>query len=433
MKSSVIEILSSQLGPKWKTKKFIIAVSGGGDSMSLLHLFASEKCDFIVAHVNYGLRKIDSDLDQDCVAQFCKKNDLLLKINQPDTERFCEENKMSIQEGARLVRYEWFDKLLHQYDADYIITAHHQEDLIETFIINLQRGSGIKGLHPLPVLNRNKLRPLITTPKLDIMQYLSDHCIDYREDLSNAKNDYLRNSIRNTVLPELYVKLPKLKKGILSTIEHLRLDSDFLFEQLEKEKEAVFIPKKLGGVISNYKNHHKRLLFHIISEFGFNFDQLEQLLTSNKSGKNFHSKTHQLLINRTDLLIEKLDFNSSSLLIEILDFGMYQFNGKKFIVTNSTDAKWGNPDIAFFPADKLSFPFIIRKWKAGDSFTPFGMKGQKKISDYLIDNKVSAIEKEAVSVLEHQLNIAWVIGYRTSESYKSDAICKNWIAIKKEE
>ncbi|MFT7155688.1 MAG: tRNA(Ile)-lysidine synthase, partial [Parvicella sp.] len=173
MKSSVIEILSCQLGPKWKTKKFIIAVSGGGDSMSLLHLFASEKCDFIVAHVNYGLRKIDSDLDQDCVAQFCKKNDLLLKINQPDTERFCEENKMSIQEGARLFRYEWFDKLLHQYDADYIITAHHQEDLIETFIINLQRGSGIKGLHPLPVLNRNKLRPLISTRKLDIMQYLS--------------------------------------------------------------------------------------------------------------------------------------------------------------------------------------------------------------------------------------------------------------------
>jgi tRNA(Ile)-lysidine synthase len=429
MKSSVVEILNTHVGHDWKTKKYIIAVSGGGDSMSILHFFTSEQCHIIAAHVNYGLRENDADLDEACVTQFCTENDIPLEIIHPDTKSYCEANKVPIQEGARLIRYEWFDQLLQTHDADYIITAHHQEDVIETFIINLQRGSGIKGLHPLPVVNGNKLRPLVTTSKQDILQYLTEHNAVYREDLSNAKNDYLRNSIRNLILPELYEKLPKIKSGIISTISNLRLDSDYLFEQLEKEKLIVFIATASGGTIARYRDQHKRLLFHIVTEFGFHFDQLEQLLDSKTSGKVFVSKTHQILINRTDLIVEKLKAKNPSISIEINDFGTYEFAQSKFIISTADNAEWDKSNVAFFPIDKLLFPFKIRNWRQGDAFIPFGMKGSKKVSDYLIDCKISSSHKQSVSVIEYQNEIAWLVAFRTSEKFKSDENTTRWISI----
>lgn len=414
--------------------KLLVAVSGGVDSMVLLHLCLQAGYQLSVAHVNFKLRDAASDADETLVIATCKAHKTDCFTTNFDTLTYANNNKLSIQMAARELRYNYFYNLINEHHFTKLVTAHHANDHIETFFINLLRSSGIQGLTGIPLQHENIIRPLLFATKQQIETYAQTHQIKFNTDSSNLKDDYLRNHLRHHVIPALHKATTNANTQILNSIQHLNDDAKLLQELHQKAFEQLITAHDYGISINKSKlntyNNAAHLLFWYVKNYGFNSVQVADILSTEESGRIFYSSTHQILQNRAELILSPMT-NNEPLAVIIIESIQQKVETPvplkmQLLDLNSVNYKSAQVNEIYVDAAKIQFPLTLRKWQIGDQMQPLGMKHQKKISDILIDNKVDNLTKANTYVLcnaNHE--IIWLINQRVSENFKIEANCKN--------
>ena len=420
--------------PFLKQKKVLLAVSGGLDSMVLVYLFQQLHYEIGVAHCNFQLRGLESFEDQNFIQNYAKANSIPIFITQFDTQAFAQDYKLSIQVAARELRYNWFYELLEIHNFDYVLTAHHADDNLETFIINLSRGTGLDGLTGIPEQNDKVIRPLLAFSRQEIEAYAKQNAIQWREDSSNASDKYLRNKIRHDVVPILKELNTDFIASFQKTQEYLQQAqvmvedaSIMVYQQVAKEvgEEIHFDLKKLKP-LPNYKSY----LYQWLREFGFSaWDDVYDLVDS-QSGKQIFSSHFRLLKNRDYLVLCPLDFTDSKREYFITKNQKEVKVPLNLSICKVTDISDTTIESIFVDEMKLEFPLVLRRWKEADSFQPFGMKGKsKKVSKFFKDEKLSLIEKEKTWLLCSNNQIVWIVGMRQDERFKIDETTKKILKI----
>lgn len=411
-----------------KEDSIILAISGGADSVCLALILKELNFNFSLAHCNFNLRGLESDTDEGFVRELADKMKVNVHVKKFDTLKYSTSNKISVQMAARDLRYKWFEELRKRTSSKYILVAHHSNDEIETFFINLVRGSGIRGLIGMKEKRDNIVRPLLTFSRNDIENFLNLKNQNFRTDSSNVDTKYLRNNIRENLIPLLKDMNPAFDKTFLKEIEHLN-EVFTVFEDRINALKKEIIRYSGDNLIINKKKfitikERKVLLREILSPFGFT--QTEQILECcfSISGKIFYSEEYKLLVDRNDLIVNKKSEDVvAGGLINRVDKEIISPIAMKFSVEEEISVE-NKKTIAFFDFNKLDFPLTIRKWKEGDFFHPLGMRGKKKLSDFFIDEKFSIFEKEECFLLCNKEEIIWIIGHRISEKYKISATTK---------
>ncbi len=408
--------------PFLKGKKLLLATSGGIDSMVLLHLCSQSKLDFAVAHCNFQLRGAESNQDEAFVTHQTELLKIPIFIERFDTQTFADQQKLSIQVVARNLRYEWFYSLLANHNFDYIITAHHLDDSLETFLINFTRGSGIEGLTGIPEQNDKIVRPLLVFSRKEIEVYAVDNQIPWREDSSNASDKYLRNKLRHDVIPVLKELNPSLLASFENTVLHLKQTQSLaddavksLYQMVVKEEEnhTVIDLKKL----QKYRNY-KAYLYQWLQPFGFSDWTAVYDLLEAQSGKQVLSDSHILLKNRGVLLLFSKQKTTNE---EVYWIAKEQTEVKvplKMSFCNVSDISNQTSNVIFVDEDLLQFPLTLRRWQVGDVFQPSGMTGKKKLSKFFKDEKYSLWDKANAWLLCSDDKIVWIVGKRADERFK---------------
>ena len=408
--------------PSLLNNKFIVAVSGGVDSVVLLHLCRNLKLNFVIAHCNFKLRGKESDDDELFVKNLATKYKIKFYSNSFNTKELSNSSNKSVQMIARDLRYSWFNKLSEELGIDYIITAHHIDDSIETFLINLSRGAGINGFLGIPEVNNKINRPLLAFTKDQLKSYALENKILFREDSSNKKKDYMRNQIRLEVIPKLKKINPYLLESFPKTIKKLEQSKSIIADRIAKVLSEVSFKKggELFFEIESVKNlsNIEAYVYEIFKQYNFTqWDDIVDLLDS-QTGKEVVSKTHRLLKNREYLILtKKVGLQETSKLINSSKEEIKISAGTiTFSKADKIDKK--NPYSIFLDSRKLKFPLKVRNVVSGDYFYPFGMDGKKKVSKYLKDQKVSKYDKEKTLILETSKNeIVWLIGMRLDHRF----------------
>ena len=402
--------------------KFIVAVSGGVDSIVLLHLCRNLKLNFVVAHCNFKLRGKESDDDELFVKNLAAKYKISFYSNSFNTKELSNSSNKSVQMIARDLRYSWFNKLSEELGIDYIITAHHIDDSIETFLINLSRGAGINGFLGIPEVNNKINRPLLAFTKDQLKSYALENKILFREDSSNKKKDYLRNQIRLEVIPKLKKINPYLLESFPKTIKKLEQSKSIIADRIAKVLSEVSFKKggELFFEIESIKNlsNIEAYVYEIFKQYNFTqWDDIVDLLDS-QTGKEVVSKTHRLLKNREYLILtKKVGLQEISTLINSSKEEI-KISAGTIIFSKADKIDKKNPYSIFLDSKKLKFPLKVRNVVSGDYFYPFGMDGKKKVSKYLKDQKISKYDKEKTLILETSKNeIVWLIGMRLDHRF----------------
>ena len=407
--------------------KILMAVSGGLDSIVMLDLFHVSEFNIAVAHCNFKLRGEESDEDEKFVKLLAEEKNIDAFFKSFETKRFAENNKLSTQEAARILRYNFFESLCKEHGFSKIAVAHHKDDQKETFFINLFRGAGLKGLKGIPLKRDKIIRPLLFASRKEIENYAKSKNLGFRSDSSNDSDKYLRNQIRHHLLPVIEDLKPNFQKRFESSLHLLKEDNAVLTELLdEKRKKLISDEGTLQKIaIASVKDASAPMFFYLLSKFDFNrnvTDSIFRNLNSGEIGKVFISSTHRLLVDRDFLLIEKRTAkqNSKTYMIKKKDAEITEPLHLNFRIKpkNSTFIIEKEKSVAYFDIDKLNFPLTLRKWEQGDRFTPFGMKGKKLVSDFLIDEKVDIFAKEKVWILLSGEEIIWIVGFRSSNKFK---------------
>ncbi len=420
-----------------RDNKFIIAASGGIDSMVLVDLCYKAGFDFALAHCNFRLRGEESNIDALFVNEVADGLGIPCFLKEVETLAFSKNNKLSIQESARILRYEWFEQLVATGEFSLYATGHHFDDKVETFFINLFRGTGVSGLRSILPRNGKCVRPLLFATRSEIEDYALKNRIKFREDRSNDENHYTRNKIRHFIIPACEKAYPEFKKGFRSTFHNLALGETLIKEETDKIIKRI-VRHEEGKTLININQlqecgHIELILYEVLKPFNFNSLLIQQIYRSVEgiSGKKFYSQTHVLIREREQFVIQKLGNKSvirldSPILIENNNtFINSPINLTFKILMPDNDFKISSdPNIAMLDYDKLSFPLILRNTMAGDTFSPLGMKGRKKISDFMIDLKFSDEQKNQTLVFVSDDEIVWLIGYRISEKFKITADTK---------
>jgi len=407
--------------------KLILGISGGADSVCLMHVLLALGYSFELAHCNFNLRGEESDADEYFVSELAKKYQLIIHVKHFDTLVYAAENKISIQMAARDLRYAWFDKLLIKSCAKYLAIAHHANDDVETFFINLVRGSGLKGLLGIKEKNNAIVRPLLSVLRLEIEQYLKDRDLVFREDSSNASVKYLRNKIRHELMPLLVEMNPSIQQTvkdemrILDGVAQIYASKvDEVRKDLTKEKNGI-VQFEISALLSLNSLHN--YLYELLAPYGFyDIESISKAL-HRQSGKQFFSATHQLVVDRENIFISLLNIENEVFEITKKTTSLVHPLEIKFKVTSDKTIIYDN-DIAQLDVEKLKFPLTLRKWKQGDKFMPLGMKKFKKLSDFFIDNKFSIIDKQEQWLLCSDVDIVWLVGCRIDERYKLETNTK---------
>jgi tRNA(Ile)-lysidine synthase len=407
--------------------KFLVGVSGGSDSMALLDIGLKAGLNISVAHVNYQLRNEESERESFIVKQYCLEN----KLNF-----YYKETKINmlknLQNEAREVRYQFFNDLAEENKMDYILTAHHQNDNHETFLFNALKGNGIGSLKGIPDINGIILRPLLQFTKTQLLIYVQENKIKYGTDSSNLTSKYERNFIRNEVFQRLKNKFPKFEQGLTNSINFLRKDY-LLLNQLVEEIIQPLLKEKKDHIQINFNSHIPRQAwYHFFNKFGFNYSQINNWLeTNSQTGKFIESSTHRISKNRKNWILSIKTNQKRNDKIFYIDKN--EAVGVPIKLTGhlceTLSLEKSNKNVEFFNFSMLTFPLKLRKWKNGDKIRPLGMKGNKKVSDILIDSKISILEKENIYVLESNNDIVWVIGILINEKYKVDNNCSLFYKI----
>ena len=419
--------------------KLILALSGGIDSMVLADLLLKAKVKFVVAHCNFHLRGEESIGDEKFVREFAEKNGIQYFVRHFETEKYATEQGVSIEMAARDLRYAWFEELRQQLGYDKIAVAHHADDQAETFFINLLRCAGLNGLKGMKPQNGVIIRPLLWASREQIRKYAIENHIVWREDHTNAENLYLRNKIRNQLLPAFDELHPEARQGLYKSLEHLSAENE-LYRALLKEKLAQIV--ELDGETQRFPYSAIssgavgpstgsgafaftfQLLFEWLRQYGFNTDQCHFIFDTMETGigNKYFSPTHQLVIGRNDLQLSEIKaIEDKETRIGIgeeeihspihLCFSKLEKHAD-FVIDKS-------PDVALLDFDKLKFPLTLRHWRRGDRFHPLGMKGSKLLSDFFVDQKFTEYQKQNVWLLvSADGNILWVVGYRIDDRFK---------------
>ena len=419
--------IHSQL-PFLKEARLLIAISGGLDSVVLTHLCHELKLDIALAHCNFNLRGAESDGDEDFVLELADNLDLDVYIERFSTEEFAKDNKLSTQMAARDLRYNWFSELADSLHFDYILTAHHADDNLETFLINLSRGTGLSGLTGIPEINENIVRPLLSFSREELETYAKDHNLKWREDSSNASDTYLRNKLRHHVIPVLKETNANLIQNFQTTLEHLKDTTDIVEESLRAVAKRAIVDldehKMVLDILPFKKaNNPKAYLYEMFKDYGFTaWDDILDLLEA-QSGKQVFSEQYRLVKDRTHLILTHRNdgvvksSSNASFMIEKAAIniqtpaGTLSFEAAAAVVGHQSH-------VIFVDQSKLKFPLTLRQWEEGDVFHPLGMKGKKKLSKYFKDEKLSLIAKENVWLLISEEKIVWVLNRRADERFK---------------
>jgi tRNA(Ile)-lysidine synthase len=410
-----------------KTGRILLTVSGGIDSVVMADLFHKSGFSFGIAHCNFSLRGKESDLDEEFTRKLAAGYKVQFYTKRFETKAFSALHKISVQMAARELRYNWFEEIRSSYGFDCIATAHHLDDQAETFLINLLRGTGISGLHGILPIQGLVVRPMLFAYRKDIIGYARENSIRYREDSSNLEEKYLRNKIRHKIIPQLEELNPEFRKTLTSEISILR-EWEKVGRKEIKRKITGLTKKQKGTTIVDLAALKKTsapeiCAWEILSAFGFNPDAVSGIMEhpGETSGRTFLSPTHRAVTNRDSLIIEPLGAvkvepsrmiseKTKRLSIPLgLKISLIDYRKNKIIPAGR--------EFASLDYDKLNFPLELRKWKPGDSFHPFRMKGKKKVSDLLIDEKASLPEKEQTYVLCSSGKITWVVGRRIDQRF----------------
>lgn len=418
---------------------FLLAVSGGMDSMSLATLLFTSGVRFAVAHCNFSLRSAESDQDEALVAGWCLEHQIVFHHTRFDTLRESEIRKTGIQETARDLRYAWFREICAEYKYHRIITAHHAGDNVETVLMNLFRGAGISGLHGIRVDHDGILRPLLFATRGEIAEYAAANHVPYREDASNESDAYLRNAVRHKILPAIKEVFPKAVEQANVSIGRIA-DAEYFYQKaLHTERKKYLVARGADYYLPVRKliTHPalNTLLYELIGCFGFSSEQLPHIvsLLHAESGHYVASGTHRIIRNREFLVVTALHVGEADLvLVEKIPV--------RIKLRNCTLTFTEHKDRNTIPTDKsvacidrklVEFPLVVRKLKTGDYFYPFGMKmKKKKISRFLIDQKVAMHEKENIWVVESAKRIIWVVGMRIDERFRITGRSEKMIMIR---
>jgi tRNA(Ile)-lysidine synthase len=424
--------------PFLKEARLLIAISGGLDSVVLTHLCHELKLDITLAHCNFNLRGAESDGDEAFVLELADNLDLEVFIEHFSTNEFAKDQKLSTQMAARDLRYNWFSELAESLHFDYIVTAHHADDNLETFLINLSRGTGLSGLTGIPEINEHIVRPLLPFSREALETYANTTNLKWREDSSNASDTYLRNKLRHHVIPVLKETNANLLQNFKTTLGHLNDTSDIVEESLRAVAKRAIIDidehKMVLDILPFKKaNNPKAYLYEMFKDYGFTaWDDMVDLLEA-QSGKQILSDKYRLVKDRAHLILthrntqedeehtEHTERSRSALkdtfIIHTLEHeiqtpaGTLSFDEAAAVVGHQSH-------VIFVDQSKLKFPLTLRQWEEGDVFHPLGMNGKKKLSKYFKDEKLSLIDKENVWLLISEENIVWVLNRRADERFK---------------
>jgi tRNA(Ile)-lysidine synthase len=443
--------------PFLKDKKILIAISGGLDSVVLTHLFSELKYAISLAHCNFQLRGAASDLDEEFVYNLSQKTSNQIFIKKFKTEEYTKKHQLSTQIAARELRYYWFQEIIQQHQFDFVLTAHHADDNLETFLINLTRGSGLEGFTGIPAINGNIIRPLLPFSRAEILTYAQENDILWREDASNASTKYIRNKIRHQVVPALKEINPSLLSSFGKTMKNLEesqqiledkiadissevIEPDFSTAFILSEVERLEVTKFNINVINQLSNP-KAYLYQLLKAYNFTeWNDVYHLLSA-QSGKQIFSKTHRLLKDRDYLIVSKKTDATLSLSTSLKTNSIkrsFDINKDELEITKPihlnfeevTKKSTENKQTIYVDKGLLKYPLIVRKWQTGDYLYPTGMQGKKKLSKFFKDEKFSLIEKENTWLLCSAENeLIWVINHRQDRRFSSKLSTKNYLKI----
>lgn len=420
----------------WNNKKIIVAVSGGADSMVLAALLQHAGAELVLAHCNFGLRAAESDGDEALVQDWGREHNIPVHIQHFATRALLEEQGGNLQETARDLRYSWFEQLRLQLGFDLIATAHHRQDVAETMLINLLKGTGIAGLHGILPQVGKVIRPLLSFSKEALLAYAKDNAVPWREDSSNAKEDYVRNQLRLQLLPLAEQIVPGATEHLYKTSVHIA-EAEMLYqESINRYRRRLLEQRAQEWYIPVLKLKHCEplgtILLELLKPFGFSAAQLPDLkrLLEAESGRYVNAPAWRVIRNRNFLIVTaQKQEESGHILIDETAESATTAHFSLCIQSRPLDEALlqqilsaADSDAAHLDYSKLEFPLVLRPWKTGDYFYPLGMNNKKKkVSRFLIDQKVPLHEKEKIWVLESNKKIAWVLGKRIDERFKMGA------------
>ena len=421
--------------PFLEDSKLLIAISGGIDSVVLAHLCSQLNLNFSLCHCNFNLRGQESDDDEAFVTSLAKTLKTPVYTTSFETEKYATKNKVSIQVAARDLRYTWFYKLLDANQYDYVLTAHNTNDNLETFIINLTRGSGLEGFTGIPPVNQKSVRPLLAFSRDDITLFAIKNGIVWREDRSNASIKYVRNKVRHKVIPILKELNPNVLESFQNTIEYLTESQSIINDALKNitakvvsyENDVLKISCKEIEKLSNKKAY----LYQLLQAYGFTaWNDIVDLISA-QPGKQVFSDTHRLLKDRNFLILTTINKSQSIKGPILIDQKVSKItNPIKLTIQNTDDYTSKNKEQIIIDKDLVNYPLSLKKWHHGDAMYPTGMKGSKKISQLFKDNKLSLLDKEKIWILaDAKDHIIWVIGLRQDRRYLANKTSKNRLKI----
>ena len=414
--------------PLQGAKRLLVAVSGGPDSVVLLDALHREGFSVVVAHCNFHLRGEASNEDAEFVKRLSVKYQVPYYQVDFDTEWEARERGISIEMAARDLRYEWFEQMADEHDCDLIAVAHNADDVVETFFLNLTRGSGLQGLSGMAELRGRIVRPLLQVSRKQIMEYIAEYQLQYRVDATNLETIYTRNKIRHNVIPQLEEINPSFLDTMANNMRFIS-SAQSIVDAYAAEAYKKVVKVEDVRIIFDLKELKKyqgvdTLLFLWLNKYGFSSDVIMQLYRSldDISGKQFYSATHRLVVGREHLecimhnaqcTMHNAQFTIDETQITIND--PIKLEIQEVDIVDFQLIKSSN--VACLDADKLQYPLKLRHWQKGDWFIPFGMKGRKKLSDFFVDKKMSLIDKEQLWLLTSGEDIVWVVGYRVDARY----------------
>lgn len=418
--------------------RILLAVSGGIDSMVMIHLFRQLDNKVGIAHCNFSLRGMESDKDEEMVSIFASEHNIDFYSIRFETKAFAGKHGLSVQMAARELRYRWFEEIRIENRYDSIALAHNLNDNIETLIINIIRGTGIAGLTGMkPAVNRI-IRPLLFANRQEITDYCNDHRIMFREDMSNADTKYLRNKIRHLIIPVLKEINPSVESTLNETADRFTGINQIVTEYISMVRENVselrdgFITFNIS-LLKQYIDN-KTVIFELFKPFCINDVPLNDLIhvIKGRTGGQIFTRTHRILKNRNEIIVSGISIldEAPRVIEDLQDFDQVPeiLSARSVSITDRFEIPH-RPHCACIDSNKIKFPLLIRKWEPGDCFYPFGMKHKKKLSDYFIDNKYSRFDKKNALILESDGKIVWIIGDRIDNRFRITRSSKKALLI----
>lgn len=422
--------------------KYLLGVSGGIDSITMAELFFRSplKPSFAIAHVNFSLRAESSDADAEFVREWSADRGIKAHFLKVDTKEYAHVHNQSTQMAAREIRYSWFEKLCSEYGYDYICIAHNRDDVVETILLNLTRGSGIKGIGGIPATNGRIIRPLLNFSRQEIEEYAALNRYGHRDDHTNFESHYARNRIRNIIIPEFR----KINPSFSATMKHngeIFAQASQILENLYLQKRDLFCHKDKYGTLHidtaalAKEGNVGYWLYMILRDFKFNSSQIADIeeAIEEEPGRLFQSEKHTLATTATYLvMLPTSELHPTQ--IEITGCGRYSFGGRDFeleLIEDGGYIKYLNKEgVHCIDATEIEFPIICRSWENGDRFFPFGMKGSKKISDFYKDLKIDCLNKNRIPLLCSNGKIFSIVGLRSDERFRIKDNCRRVLVVK---